>query len=209
MKIYLVRHGESEGNISNVHQTEDSALSFEGMRQADKLAARFAGVAADKIIASPLVRTKQTAEAISKTTGLEIEYDSRIKELKRPSIVVGRSYHEPEVQKIWSTIDAHVNEPEYHYSDEENFFDLKKRITEFVEELPRRQEKDLVVVSHGYAIRTFIGVMVFGSEFSSHQFHDMTQHMSVSNTGITICDHTDGKEGWRVTAVNDAAHLLD
>lgn len=208
MKIYLVRHGESEGNIANMHQPESSPLSNEGIRQADRLASRFAGVDADKIIASPLARTKQTAEAIARVTGLPIEFETRIQELKRPSVVVGRSYGEAEVQKIWAVIDAHVADPGYHYSDEENFYDLKKRISAFVAGLPNRKEKDLIVVSHGFAIRTLIGVMVFGQDFTQSQFTNMTQHLSISNTGITICDHAHGN-GWRVGVVNDAAHLLD
>ncbi len=206
MRIYLVRHGESEGNISNVHQPESSPLSNEGLRQADKIADRFIGVRAERIIASPLTRTKQTAEAIAKSTGLEIEFDGRVKEIKRPSAVIGRSYNEPEVSRIWQVIDANSAEPNYHYSDEENFFDLKKRISGFVDHLTTRKEKDLIVVSHGYSIRVFIGVMLFGDEFSANQFVNMTKHMRISNTGITICDY-DGS--WRVTVVNDAAHLLD
>lgn len=208
MRIYLVRHGESEGNIAKMHQPETSPLSLEGLRQADKLAARFNGTDAQKIIASPLMRTKQTAEAIAKVTGLTIEFEDRIKELKRPSMVVGKSPHAPEVNKIWQTINAHASDPNYHFADEENFYDLKKRISDFIAELPKRKETDLIVVSHGYAIRTFIGVMVFGEDFDDKQFTKTTKHMSITNTSLTICDH-DPDEGWRVATINDAAHLLD
>lgn len=208
MKIYLVRHGESEGNISNVHQPESSPLSFEGIRQADRLADRFAGVKVDKIIASPLTRTKQTAEAIAKVTEVEIEYNDQIRELKRPSIVIGRSYKEPEVQKIWQTIEAQVGDPKYHYTDEENFYDLRSRILNFIEQLPKRTEEDVIVVSHGYAIRMMVGLMIFGKAYSVNQFQNMIDHTSVMNTGITICDYVSSK-GWRITTFNDAAHLLD
>lgn len=208
MKIYLVRHGESEGNIAKTHQPETSPLSLEGLRQADKLAARFDGTDAKKIIASPLMRTKQTAEAIAKVTGLEIEFEDRIKELKRPSMVVGKSPHEPEINKIWQTINSHAGDPSYHFADEENFYDLKKRISDYIEELPKRKETDLIIVSHGYAIRTFIGAMVFGEDFDDKQFAKTTKHMSITNTSITICDY-DADDGWRVTTINDAAHLLD
>lgn len=208
MKIYLVRHGESEGNLSNIHQGESSPLSFEGMRQADRLAARFEGVQIDKIIASPFMRTKQTAEAIAKETGIEIEFDSRAKELIRPSVVIGRSAREPEIRKIWDTIYSHRHEPGYRYSDEENFFDFKKRLMSFIRDLEKRPEEDLIVVSHGYAIRAMIGIMLFGDEFSSSEFFALLEHTGVSNTGITICNFQTDR-GWRLSVFNDAAHLLD
>lgn len=203
-----MRHGESEGNVSNVHQPETSALSLDGLRQADRLAQRFIGVQAQKIIASPVMRTKQTAEAIAKETGLEIEYDERLKEKRNPSVVVGKKYFEPHVQKVWRAIDASFHDPQYHYSDEENFFDLKERISGFINELVTRNETDLILVSHGFAIRTFVGCVIFGEIFSSQHFLEATKHLAISNTGITICDY-DEERGWRVSVINDAAHLLD
>lgn len=208
MKIYLVRHGESVGNVTRTHQPEESPLSVEGQRQADKLASRFEGVQVDAIIASPLMRTKQTAEKIAHTVGLPIEFDARLKELKRPSIVVGRSPLDADIAAIWEKIDIHKEDPQFHYADEENFFDMRSRLSDFLQSLPVRRDTSMILVSHGYAIRTLVGLMIFGNDFSAQQFFQMIDHVSTANTGVTVCDYTPDF-GWRVITLNDAAHLLD
>ncbi len=74
MNIYLVRHGESELNKVSVHQTEDTPLSPEGIKQANKLAERIKKLKIDFIYSSPYKRAKQTAEIISKKLKKPIEY---------------------------------------------------------------------------------------------------------------------------------------
>ncbi len=208
MNVYLVRHGESLGNISQVHQAQNCELSQEGQRQADKLAARFSDLAVDLLISSPITRAAQTAEKIAKVVNLPIHYDRRIEEIRRPSSVVGKKASDPQVAKLWATIRSHQHDPDYHHSDEENFFDVKKRMQSFLQELPTRKESNIVVVSHGHALRIFLGLMILGPEFSSHEFHAMIDHTSISNTGLTICEY-ENHGNWRILTLNDHAHLLE
>lgn len=72
MKLLLVRHGETEGNVRRLLQGLDDPLTERGWRQAREIAAHLAG--RDDLVAmyaSPLVRTVQTARAIGEETGLE------------------------------------------------------------------------------------------------------------------------------------------
>ena len=66
MELYLVRHGQSEGNIKKVNEGwGDGALTELGRRQAERVGHRFSTVAVDRIISSDLQRAKQTADAIA------------------------------------------------------------------------------------------------------------------------------------------------
>ena len=76
--IYFIRHGETiltpERRFSGAGGS-DPELSDIGIAQAKQVAAEIAARKPDILIASPMVRTRQTAEEIAKATGLEIRYD--------------------------------------------------------------------------------------------------------------------------------------
>ncbi len=58
MKIVLIRHGESEGNVSGIHQGwKDSELTELGRRQSRMTQKRFEGIMLNRIISSNSIRT--------------------------------------------------------------------------------------------------------------------------------------------------------
>ena len=60
--IYLVRHGEAEGNaFRRIHGQYDSMLTPTGFRQVEALARRFREIPVDACFASDLTRTSLTA----------------------------------------------------------------------------------------------------------------------------------------------------
>jgi probable phosphoglycerate mutase len=76
--IYFVRHGETIltpfRKFSGVGPL-DPELTEEGLEQAATVAQEIAKIKPDVLIASPLQRTRQTAEAIAAMTGLPIIFD--------------------------------------------------------------------------------------------------------------------------------------
>lgn len=72
MLLYLVRHGQSEGNIVT-YDVPDGNLTPLGLQQAEETAARLAGERIDLIITSPLRRAMQTGLALSRRTGAPME----------------------------------------------------------------------------------------------------------------------------------------
>ncbi|MFZ6027207.1 MAG: histidine phosphatase family protein [Chloroflexota bacterium] len=76
--VTLLRHGESEGNLAGVIQGQmDLPLTPGGRRQAQALGERWKaqGVVFDWVIASPLLRARQTAEIVADALGLEVALD--------------------------------------------------------------------------------------------------------------------------------------
>ena len=77
MRLGIVRHGESEGNVASTLQgcRIDTPLSSRGRRQAEALAIRLSGEAIDVVIASPMVRARETAELVSAPHGVPLRID--------------------------------------------------------------------------------------------------------------------------------------
>jgi broad specificity phosphatase PhoE len=84
--VYFVRHGLSVDNEAPVFQAPDSPLSEKGEIQADGIAARLSHLTVEALIVSPYARTKQTAETITKVTGMEAEYSELFVECIKPTI---------------------------------------------------------------------------------------------------------------------------
>lgn len=79
--ILLIRHGETAWNAERRLQGHlDIALNAEGERQAMLMAGALAGEPIDLIVASDLLRARQTAEALGRVSGLPVQRDSALRE---------------------------------------------------------------------------------------------------------------------------------
>ena len=74
MRLFLVRHAHSDPGQPD----ELRPLSARGREQARDLAERLAAVAPEVVLASPLLRARETAAAIGKATGAEVRVDERL-----------------------------------------------------------------------------------------------------------------------------------
>ena len=92
MDIYLVRHGQTTGNVAKRHQAEETPLSKLGEEQAERVAEELAPIKPTHIIASNLVRAIETARPIAEKTGLDITVEKNFAELYRPRYLHGH-YH--------------------------------------------------------------------------------------------------------------------
>jgi broad specificity phosphatase PhoE len=87
LTLVLTRHGLTTRSYPEQHlgQKVDVPLSEEGKAQAIALAERLGPIAFERIVASPLLRARQTAEAIAAAPGTaprpEIETDPRLLEM--------------------------------------------------------------------------------------------------------------------------------
>lgn len=87
--VYLVRHGETGGNVAHRHQREDSALTQLGKQQAAEAAKQVAALKPTYLFVSTRVRAVETGQAIAAATDLIPETDPLFVELKRPDHVYG------------------------------------------------------------------------------------------------------------------------
>jgi len=80
--FYFVRHGESEANAARLFAGRtDSPLTERGRQQAEAVADTLAGTKFDRIVATPLHRSLDTANVIAKRLGLPVEIEPDLIEI--------------------------------------------------------------------------------------------------------------------------------
>lgn len=80
--IYLIRHGEAEGNIfRRFHGQYDALLTPRGFAQVEHLRKRFESIHVDACFASDLTRASLTARAVYVPKGLKLQRDKRFREI--------------------------------------------------------------------------------------------------------------------------------
>ena len=79
MKIYVIRHGQTNWNKERKIQGHtDIELNEEGIKQAEKAYEDIRKLKIDMVICSPLKRTRKTAEIITKDRNCPIIYDESL-----------------------------------------------------------------------------------------------------------------------------------
>jgi len=206
-KIYFVRHGVTEGNDSNQFQLHTIPLSEKGVRQANLIAERLIDdkIMIDVVIASSMTRASQTAGIIAKKRGLKVIESKLYEEIKRPSIVRGKSKADKEVKAIMVEIKANFANPNWKHSDEENYFLLRERAENALKFILDREEENILIVTHGSFLKMMLGVIVFNDKITPEIFKRMDYMFGTSNTGISLVEYND--LGWYVKTWNDYTHL--
>lgn len=200
--IYLIRHGEAEGNIfRRAHGWHDGRLTAKGQRQTDALAERFRDIHVDALYSSDLSRAVDTAAAITKYHDVPLITDPRLREIH-----VGTWEDLP-----WGNIareqpeamDAFNNDPdEWQVSGGENFRQVKRRMLTAIQDIDRRHDGQTVVcISHGMAIRALLALIM---GVSSKEIYKLPHG---DNTAVSLLSVQDGRP--TVSWYNDSSHLSD
>ena len=206
MKLYIVRHGESESNEAMVHQGPDSVLSQKGIEQTKALAERVAKIDdIDLVICSPYVRTRQTLDEIIKLKNHEVIFSDLAIEVVRPSILLGQGWESTQTKEIKALMQENKDDHDWHHSDEENFHDFKIRITKLLRYIETFGDKNILLVTHGLLAKMMVGIMLFGENLTGKEHESIERFLHTNNTGITLCDK--GSRGWKLITWNDYAHL--
>ena len=207
-KIYFVRHGESTSNISKVVQSGKDELSQAGQAQALALVERLKHLDFQNLLVSDFVRTKQTVVPLLEYTTVEPIYTPLVRELRRPTELIGLSLHSPDFLTYTNAAREHLTEPGWHFSDEENFYDVVSRIKEFFA-LADSFVGDTVVVTHGRFIIFVMMYVIMGGNLSPESWKSDMDTFTTTNTGITVLSFKEPQQLWALTTYNDHAHFAE
>ncbi len=194
-ELYFIRHGQTEWNaIRRMQGRWNSDLNELGRRQADANGRFLAGCDIDYVVASPLDRTRQTADIINGHLGLTINYDDRIMEWDCGDWS-GEVQEDVSKSEEWATWRA---DPfTYRPPNAENYEDMIERATPFLEELTATPHKRVAVVSHGMIGRVMVGVLMKLSRdelLDFHQQNDTIFHLT-DRGEYYVTQHFVGGEG--------------
>ena len=135
MKLYVLRHGETDYNKEGLFQGQNNIdLNEEGIKQAQITAKSLENIYFDKVYVSPLKRAIETAKIV---TNNELEIDNRIKE---------RSFGKLEGKKTIADYEERIEE-----FGIETIEDLEKRIKSFLKDIISKNQdcENILMVTHG------------------------------------------------------------
>lgn len=145
---YVCRHGEAENNITMIISSvveNQHHLTEKGKAQALEAGKWLKDKKIDMIVCSPFVRTKETAEIISKTINFDpnqIIFDSRLKELNA-GIWENKPFRD--FSKTFFHVDRFMQAPE----GGESYSDIKKRMGDLLYSLEEKYKgKNILIISH-------------------------------------------------------------
>lgn len=150
--LYLLRHGQSDANISKRYcGITDVELSPLGVKQAQEASLYFKDINISNIYSSPLKRAYNTAEAVSKATGVQIKKEKCLMEVNF-GIFENKTWDEM-VSKHKSETDNWIKlKHKYKFPMGEGYDDIIKRIASFIDKV----EDNSVIVSHFGVIQSIL-----------------------------------------------------
>jgi len=186
--LHIVRHGRTEMNAAGkLLGRLDPELDELGIRQAELLASTFKKV--DLLISSPLLRTRQTAEAF----GFPIQVDERWIEMDY-GVLDGCPMSEvnPKIWENWRT------DLDWAPSGGESHRQVGERIREACEELtPQIKTKEIIVVTHVSPIKAALAwTLNAGDEITWRSYVSPASIMTIG-------------PGPSLRKFNDVSHLDD
>jgi len=193
-RLVFVRHAQSYANIDKVwHGQTDTELTEKGYGQTELLGAGFHSfMSPDVIYASPLQRTRHTAQAIADQHRLELHLDPRLMEF---DLGDWEGIRFADLRDKMSLI----HDPNFEAPGGESQLLVKNRMVEAVEEIyHNNQGKNVVLVSHGVAMAVAFAHYLHGD---TTRWVEYTTH----NTAISeLCLNSS-----ELLSFNDTEHLGD
>jgi broad specificity phosphatase PhoE len=209
-KFYFVRHGQTEDNVNNIYQSPKDKLTEKGKEQAMLVAERFVSIPNEIIIVSDYGRALETAEAISKKTGVTVHISELFREIRRPSNIIGKEKQEPGSKRIMNEIIQNEPNGDWHHLDEENIFEAIARARLALDYLCALPEENIIVVTHEMFTKILLSAMAVPEDVKAVEFYRMMRYFMVGdNTGITIAEYGNfiNDIHFRLRIWNDHAHL--
>ena len=168
--FYFIRHGETVWNVENkICGETDIELTQRGHEQAIETGKKILkqGITADVILASPLIRAKETARHISEITGIPMEIEPRLKEqnfgIYESTPRNGEEFHE--AKKDMAS----------RFGTGESMLHLAQRIYNLLDDI-KASDREVILVAHNGIARM---VESYFREMTNEEF---------SSCGIKNCE---------------------
>ena len=200
--LYLVRHGATANNRARPPRLQgrrtDPPLSEEGLRQAKHTGDRLAETRLDAVYSSPLLRARQTAEAIARPHGLKVEVIDDLVEVDVGQWE-GRAWDEiertdTEAYRLFMTDAA-----EHGYLGGENMQTVQSRVIPAFEQLMAANcGRTIAAAAHNVVNRVYLTHLL---DLALRQYRSVPQ----DNCGVNLIRFRNGKV--KLVTVNEIGHL--
>lgn len=195
MLLYILRHGESEGNKDGKFRGRaDFPLTERGLMQADDAANFIERKGITAVYSSPLVRALDTAEAVAQRTGLDVNVDGDFNNIFLGEWE-GRLKNEirerfPKEWEIWTT------RPEYlNMEGMETLDSVQRRSVRRVNEIARSAAGDFLIVTHRAVIKPLLSGLLGIEKPYFWRLH-------IDTAALSVVEKLEGERGWMLKNLN-------
>lgn len=188
-ELYFIRHGQTEWNaIRRMQGQWNSDLSELGRDQSAINGKFLSSLGIEYLVASPLDRTRQTADIINRHLELDINFDDRIMEWHCGDWS-GEMWDE--VSNKWPAEFAAWQADQFNYRGPncENYPDMIDRASPFLDEILELDHNRIAIVSHGMIGRVMVSTLLGHSAdemFLYGQSNDTIFHLTEHGEGFSI-----------------------
>lgn len=195
MKVYFIRHGQTDTNLlgDNALLGGDDSLNQSGQLEAKKSADLLLalGVKPDILETSPLIRARQSADIIAAALGIEPRVNETLSESN-----YGDWTGQPikVAQTIWQPL-TNQEIIDFRPPKGESWRDIANRLTEEVNRLKKVMYKEAVLVTHGAPIRFAVANLL--NNHPESWFTVQSQYETGSISGLEYKDNR-----WQVVFLN-------
>jgi len=197
MQIFLIRHGQKATNQS------DPPLTTLGQKQAQKTANCFSGVQIDRLIASPLQRTQQTAGFIAAKLNLDVNLDHRL--VERAEWVKNEVAFKKFVN-IWKQASKtrHWQPPIGDSSVQAG-----NRIHQVIDQEFQNHKNNIILVTHGGVITDFLR-NITSDQFLITNFFKNNQQLIDTQVGeCSITKLEKNGNDYQILSLFETSHLIN
>ncbi len=167
MRIYLVRHGETTGDLEDRFGGDyDDHLTPRGLKESEELAKKLKGKLIGEIYSSPRIRALETAAILAEATGAEINVVNDLRERNHYGVLTGmvkseaKDKHPEHVAELQKGLN-------HNLKGSESYPDFKKRVAKAWSEIMAEGESPIAVVTHGGVIKCIVREILKRGEFET------------------------------------------
>ena len=201
-QLFIIRHGETDNNKASIIQGRslDASINERGKMQAEAICEALQQYEVQRIIASGLCRTHQTAEPLAQQRKIKVEKYPELDEINF-GIMEGKEFHKiqdliMEVHEQWKGGNVDYA-PENGESPRETFLRANKKVKEI---LHTSQEDSFVFMIHGRLTRILL------SEWLGHGLKNMHK---IEHQNGAINHLTWHKGFFKAVELNKTDHLTE
>ncbi|MCC5844311.1 MAG: histidine phosphatase family protein [Verrucomicrobia bacterium] len=198
MKLILIRHGQSYGNIYTDEDLPDARLTGLGLQQATRVAKRLADSEIETIVASPLLRALATAQPLAQALSLPIQVWHEAVEIRREGPYRGPGLQDLQEEFPEAKFGCEHTDDGWHYPGDDNVTRGIGRAKQTLDRLLGEFSNSTVaLIAHGNFNR-FLLLVALGLSHTRHI------HFPQDNGCINVLEFA-GK-AIRVSCLNDTCH---
>ena len=207
-RIVLVRHGQTAWNAGAPGATvlgqerfrgrTDLPLDKNGQAQAQAVALRLQDEPVAVLVASPLLRARQTLSPLSEAFGVKITPDDGLVDIDYGSFQ-GLTHAEaatayPHLHELWRT-----NPGQVRFPDGEGLVDVQARLRALLDRLMERYPSQTTVLCGHQIVNKVLVSTLLGLEL------DQIWHVQQDTCGIDVFEQA--SDSWHTLCLNDTCHL--